>query len=506
MENLLPKAENNRKVLEDLLGLQEQDRHEFMCITKKSDIEWTPPLTKLVERVITHYENHYRVESNLIKESVKVLLLLSPEWPSHLEDAFLWVGGWRPSMAFHLLDFKPGLQLGAIVGELLQGVSMDEFTDILSSQLVRFGELQRQTIREETELTQSLADSGSPVEIDTEPDSPDSVTDSCMVTNGHHGLREIFCKADDLRLRTLKSLVQILSPIQAVQLFIPLAQLHLKIQKWGKTKKRAKRAGRSTLDDFGGFFDKWLREQEQDLQELRSTSKACTESTHPRNELTQNACVLVEQVLDHYKSYYRVKSESVKKDVLHMLAPAWRSVLEQAFLWIGGWRPSVAFHLLYTVVGLQLEAGLAELMAGLKTGDLGDLSSSQIIRVSELHMETVAEERELTETLASLQETVADSSMVQLSRLATEITREPESMTQDRVTTESIHKLVELTLGTKEDKLKEIFGKADGLRMKTLRNVVDILSPIQAVHFLIGAAELHLRVHECGKNKDAVSG
>lgn len=108
-------------VFEDLLVLQELDRLEFMAMAHESDIEWTPPLTKLVDRVITHYENHYRVESNLIRENVQVLLLSSPyEWPSYLEDAFLWVGGWRPSMAFHLLDSNPGLRPGVGLGGVAQ--------------------------------------------------------------------------------------------------------------------------------------------------------------------------------------------------------------------------------------------------------------------------------------------------------------------------------------------------------------------------------------------------
>lgn len=57
-------------------------------------------------------------------------------------------------------------------------------------------------------------------------------------------------------------------------------------------------------------------------------------------------------------------------------------------------------------------------------------------------------------------------------------------------TTESVNKRVESILSIKEDKFKEIFGKADDLRMKTLRNVVAILNSNQAVHFLIAAAEL----------------
>lgn len=259
-------------------------------------------------------------------------------------------------------------------------------------------------------------------------------------------------------------------------------------------------------ESFGGFFETWLLEQEKDLDDLKAAAAAVAaqtdESTQCNNtELTRSFHDLVERVMGHYEKYYRVKSESMSQNVLAMLTPSWRSNLEEAFLWIGGWRPTMAFHLLYSVTGLQLEAGLSELIRGLNTGDLGSLSSSQLARVDELQMQTVREERELTEKLASHQETVADSSMVKLSNLATELMRDPNSLSHEH--RDSVEEEVESTLCNKEEKLKEIFGKADDLRLRTLKNLVDILEPIQAVYFLIAASELHLRVHDWGLKKDA---
>ncbi|CAO2827358.1 unnamed protein product [Amaranthus hypochondriacus] len=249
---------------------------------------------------------------------------------------------------------------------------------------------------------------------------------------------------------------------------------------------------------FGGYFETWLHEQERDLEELKAATKAHSESTQCYAELTRSQCELVRRVMSHYENYYRVKSDSTTENVLGMMSPSWRSSLEDAFLWIGGWRPSIAFHLLYSVSGLQFEAGLTELLSGLSTSNLGDLSPSQLSKVDELQRQTIREERELTEILAVHQETVADSSMVQLSHIATELMED----NSERVETESMKERVESTIRRKEDKLKEILGKADDLRLRTLKRLVDILSPIQAVHFLIAAAELHLRVHDWGMKKD----
>jgi len=61
---------------------------------------------------------------------------------------------------------------------------------------------------------------------------------------------------------------------------------------------------------------------------------------------------------------------------------------------------------------------------------------------------------------------------------------------------------VESTLAPRKDGLQEILQMADDLRVRTIKGVIDILTPIQAVHFLIAAAELHLRLHDWGKKGD----
>ena len=152
----------------------------------------------------------------------------------------------------------------------------------------------------------------------------------------------------------------------------------------------------------------------------------------------------------------------------------------------------MAFHLLYSKSGLQFESGLADLIRGLSTGDLGDMSHEQLCRVDELQRKTIREEREMTENMARIQETVADSKMVELSEAATE----------EGDGGDDLGERVESALKHKEEGLEEMLRKADDLRLRTLKGVLDILTPMQCVHFLIAAAELHLRLHKWGKNKD----
>lgn len=243
------------------------------------------------------------------------------------------------------------------------------------------------------------------------------------------------------------------------------------------------------LESFHKFFECWLVEQNQDLHDLISAS------TPAQDASDQALRPLIDRVVRHYEHYYSAKSRCAKQNVLPMFSPAWRSSLEDAFLWIGGWRPSMAFHLLFSKSGLQLEAHLAELLRGLTTGDLADLSPSQLALIDDLQRSTIHEEKRITEEFAKHQETVADSSMVELSHAVTEMTRAGggEAAMEEKVASE---------LAAKEERLEEILEMADDLRLRTLKEILNILMPMQAVHFLIAAAELHLRIHEWGMKKD----
>ncbi|KAL5704403.1 hypothetical protein ACHQM5_022840 [Ranunculus cassubicifolius] len=256
----------------------------------------------------------------------------------------------------------------------------------------------------------------------------------------------------------------------------------------------APRNGQDT-SSFHKFFESWLVEQNRHLHQLLSASKDKSSLSDEEEERVLRPLITV--VVKHYEEYYQAKSKWSKDDVLSMFSPSWTSSLEDAFLWIGGWRPSMAFHLLYSKSGLQLEAKLAEIMNGLSSSDLGDLTPSQLGLVDELQRKTVLEEKRITEKMAKHQETVADTAMVKLSQLATEL----QIGLNEGVTDEQ----VDSTLAPKEEGLQRVLEKSDDLRLRTLKAVINILKPIQAIHFLIAAAELHLRIHEWGQKKDAAN-
>ncbi|MFS7890283.1 putative transcription factor TGA like domain-containing protein [Helianthus anomalus] len=253
----------------------------------------------------------------------------------------------------------------------------------------------------------------------------------------------------------------------------------------------------SSSESFNTFFENWLREQNSHLEELVTAA-----NNHNENEIeNENDAVLlqlIEKVVRHYEQYYRTKSDWEKRDAISMYTPSWLSNLEEVFLWIGGWRPTLAVHLLYSKSGIQLDAKLGDLIRGITTGDLSDLSPKQMEKIDELHRKTIHEERVLTEKLAKVQETAADRSMVELSSAVSEMMRSGGGGGGDG---EESEERVEEVLEVKNGQMEELLHRADDLRLETLKAVIEILTPIQAAYFLIAAAELHLRLHEWGKKR-----
>ncbi|CAN1335576.1 Protein DOG1-like 2 [Linum perenne] len=156
-----------------------------------------------------------------------------------------------------------------------------------------------------------------------------------------------------------------------------------------------------------------------------------------------------------------------------MFTAPWASSLERSLHWIAGWRPTTLFHLVYTESSILFESHIVDILKGMKTGDLGDLSPAQFRRVSELQCDTVKEENSITDELSEWQDGASE--------------------------------LVGCSAEDVERKVRKLVGilrKADDLRLKTVRRVVELLTPQQAVEFLIAAAELQFGVRRWGQDQD----
>ncbi|KAL6999636.1 hypothetical protein U1Q18_000795 [Sarracenia purpurea var. burkii] len=152
---------------------------------------------------------------------------------------------------------------------------------------------------------------------------------------------------------------------------------------------------------FPCFYETWFNQLRRLVDELAHgpTPRANTTSDDDHHNLGQ----LVEKLMAHYAEYYRVKSTAVKHDVLAVFSSPWSTSLERSLHWIGGWRPTTAFHLLYTQSSILFESQIADILRGVRTGDLADLSPDQFRCVSDLQCDTVGHENAISDGLAEWQ-------------------------------------------------------------------------------------------------------
>lgn len=149
---------------------------------------------------------------------------------------------------------------------------------------------------------------------------------------------------------------------------------------------------------FHSFYNIWIEQLWQLQLQLRQALPTLTAEEH-QHQLRK----LVQKLMSHYDEYYRVKSLFAKNDVLSFFSAPWTSVLERSLHWICGWRPTTAFHLIYSESSILFQSHVVDILRGRGTGDLGDLSPGQFRRVSELQCETVQEENDITDELSEWQ-------------------------------------------------------------------------------------------------------
>ncbi|KAF5176505.1 Transcription factor [Thalictrum thalictroides] len=215
---------------------------------------------------------------------------------------------------------------------------------------------------------------------------------------------------------------------------------------------------------FPDFFQGWLVTQRSYLEQLNSLISSS--QNHPDEDLLKS---LVGRVLAHYQNYYETKSRAASENVFLLFSPPWFSTFERTFLWIAGFKPGVAFRIV--------------------DGQVGDeLTAQQHQRIQRLWAETRSMEKALSDEMVRLQENIVGPSWVYMV-----------GRTDGQVVNGEVDELV----GTTRGGLTDLVVNADYLRATTARELVDILTPIQAAKFLAAIAHLQLKIRSWGLQKDA---
>ncbi|PRQ29175.1 putative transcription factor TGA like domain-containing protein [Rosa chinensis] len=229
-------------------------------------------------------------------------------------------------------------------------------------------------------------------------------------------------------------------------------------------------------------FKEWMTTQEEDLSEL---FQALTVEPENIDQLKQ----LAEKSITHFQDYIKRRNKLAHKDISAYFAPNWCSPWENSLLWVAGCRPSLFFRLVYALSGSEVESNLTEFLLGTKEGYLGEvMSSTQLLMINALQSKTISEEERLTMKLAALQEDIADQPIAMIAKGLSKVGE--------------MNGEVEKVLDNHGRQMVKVLEEADGLRMNTLKELVKILSPLQAVDFLVASKKLHLCVHNWGRQRD----
>ncbi|XP_026410591.1 protein DOG1-like 2 [Papaver somniferum] len=238
--------------------------------------------------------------------------------------------------------------------------------------------------------------------------------------------------------------------------------------------------GGSRSCPFHRCFENWINQQEKDLNELNQVAKE-----DRRND--EKLQTIAEKNIKQFQEYHERRILLVKEDPASSFSPTWTTPFENSFLWIAGCRPTLAIQLVYTLCGTELEAHLEEFLQGIRRGNLGELSSIQLGLVNELHCKTVKEEEMISNRLEVLQEDIGEQ------QLASLINTSHDCETNVQVMNKAVD--------DHAAELARIWEETDRLRLKTVKELIHILTPLQAVDFLVAAKKLYLSMHEWGQTR-----
>ncbi|WJX22453.1 hypothetical protein P8452_11757 [Trifolium repens] len=220
------------------------------------------------------------------------------------------------------------------------------------------------------------------------------------------------------------------------------------------------------VEKFSEFYEKWVLKLEEIHHELIQVSKRKTELLMMMNEQELQLQVLVSKVTTHLKEYYTVKWGAAHEDVVVFFTPTWLSPLENAYLWVTGWKPSSIFRML----------------------EKFDITDEQRKEIEKLRVKIKMEEEKVEREMERQQVAMADLKIVELAKLSCR------AMKGDA----KIDGLVSVALKGVFAGLEKVMKTSDCARLKTLKGVLDILSPIQCVDFLAAHIGMQLRLRQFG--------
>ncbi|MCO5586249.1 hypothetical protein L7F22_040188 [Adiantum nelumboides] len=238
---------------------------------------------------------------------------------------------------------------------------------------------------------------------------------------------------------------------------------------------------------FEKFYVGWLEEMKRRFEKLRI---ALLQASLSEEEVV---AIHVQACHSHYSEYMSEKIKLCKEDASFVVAGMWRTPLEAGFLWMGGWRPTTAVVLAYSLMGMQIESELQKLLEGIELPTMAALSARQLSMLDCLQQKLRVSEDELSNRLAILQMLLADQQMAKATAA-----NPPPSESNDF---SDVREAMEPKLAG----LRDLLAEAEQLRGKTIQEMLQILRPIQSGQYALAAYEMTMAVRKLGNQREGKS-
>lgn len=223
---------------------------------------------------------------------------------------------------------------------------------------------------------------------------------------------------------------------------------------------------------FSDFYEKWMSQLEDLLQLVLVVSR-------DHSQEAANYEAMINKLTAHHKDYYKSKWAAAHQDILAFFAPVWLTPLENAHLWVTGWKPSSAFRLVDSLRRIQ------------------PLTDEQVEKIEALKVKIKVEEDRVEREMERQQVAVADRRMVELASLERRAKRNGSSAEAAA----EVNGLVEAAMQGLLGGLEKVMKMADCARLKTLKGILDILTPMQGLSFLASKTLLQMQIRKLGEKE-----
>lgn len=238
------------------------------------------------------------------------------------------------------------------------------------------------------------------------------------------------------------------------------------------------------------MYKEWMSLQELELSDLVQHSLNLNKNVQNATDDGEMASLL-ENIAHNFEDYAVRRRRLARKDVCGFFSQSWRTTFENSISWMGGCRPTSYFRLIYALCGSEIDSRLSQFFrdgSSSSSGVFPVLSAIQLSSIDNLQRRTIAEEEKLSTQLAGWQQDITDMPLALIAAKSS-----PDYKLNEEVK-EEIAKIEEAMLCTMEE--------ADELRLNTYKDLVKILTPVQALDYIIAAKKHRLCVQAWGIERD----